>query len=199
MHYRLMHVWDATVSRLEAVAYADKKLPINGGLADLEAQFDKLVSNGDTFETILFSSHGKSGQVDFDDDKWVHTETNADSLFNPKYSALFPRAGYIIFDGCNVAEGENGATFLKRMGSSFFRYSGGFVTGPIVDQLDISGALYWLAKIGTGINGGIVPSMSLDLVRGRSVPLTFESTVRRMAVVAPGGNTLQIWGLGRGN
>jgi hypothetical protein len=101
------------------------------GVKDLQRRLDELVASGETFNRVLFQTHGASdydGHIAFGND-WVHAERLVRDFGGREYHKLFPSYTRIYFDGCNVARGEKGTRFLLTAGGLFLRSRGGEVFG----------------------------------------------------------------------
>lgn len=95
---------------------------------DLMGQLDDLVRRHATFERALFQTHGHPGGI------WINNDlVTALGLLNDfaprSYFRLFPAPARIYFDGCNVADTDDGWAFLAAAGSTFLRFAGGEVMG----------------------------------------------------------------------
>lgn len=101
-------------------------IPISGGITELRKQFDALLASGQTFNRVLFQTHGGPGRI------WFGSEAlNKVTLKThfAGYTGLFPTATRIFFDGCNVAEGGDGTDFLLAAGYVFLKIGGGETFG----------------------------------------------------------------------
>jgi len=112
-----------------------------------------------------------------------------DILFNPDYRRLFPFGGKIIFDGCEVAAGDDGTAFLAAVGRAFFKKSGGVVIGPTRLQIVLTGPLYYAL---VAVNGPF-----FTMARGRSVQLNVLGKTSfigayKAAVFTPGGFLIHV-------
>lgn len=109
---------------------ASAKVPIRHGTRQFSEEMAKLVQSGATFEKCLFFAHGNPGAVLFNHTDWnIHNFSEV--LDGTGYERLFPTYSRIYFDGCNVAEGNEGWTFLELVGKTFLKNSGGVVSGYI--------------------------------------------------------------------
>jgi hypothetical protein len=110
------------------------RLGITGGVKGLHQALGQLVNEGKTFTKVLWQTHGNAGLIRFKDkttgDKsFIIAESWRGSEFIGKgYEKLFPKPTKMYFDGCNVAEGDDGWRFLENAGSLFL-HEGGVVMG----------------------------------------------------------------------
>ena len=94
-----------------------------GCLNDLRAALDGLVAGGTKLDNLLFTTHGIPGCIIFG--KSTVNEGLANSnvaawLAGRGYEGLFNPGAVVSLDGCNVAEGPDGSTFLQNLGAIFF-------------------------------------------------------------------------------
>jgi len=83
-------------------------------VADLQSKMDALLAMGQTFERVLFQTHGNSGSIFFN-----HEAIDSVKISNfVKYCLLFPNRTKVYFDGCNVGEGKQGWAFLAAAGQA---------------------------------------------------------------------------------
>jgi len=88
-----------------------------------------LIESGKIFERAVFTTHGQAGQINFN-----HQGINAHVLYKLinayRFDRLFPvKNARMYFDGCNVADGDDGWSFLEAAARTFFRSWGGNVFG----------------------------------------------------------------------
>lgn len=96
------------------------------GVGNLRKVFEALSNNNQTFNRVVFQTHGSPGNIWFGDDPVNATVLK--TQFN-SFSQLFPHPARIYFDGCNVAEGGRGTDFLLAAGETFLRGGGGDTLG----------------------------------------------------------------------
>lgn len=127
-----LYIYDSTstLDRAQALCRFGKSsdiviLPV-ASANQLAAELTKLKSSGVTFDRMLIQTHGNSGMIFFN-----HQALTATGLlvqFSGKgYDVLFPTYTRIYFDGCNVAEGDDGKNFLTTAGTIFLQNGGGEV------------------------------------------------------------------------
>lgn len=111
-------------------------------VAELHKMLAGLVVKKNTFNRVVFQTHGNSGAIFFN-----HEPINANNLRTvfTVYSRLFPNRTKIYFDGCNVAEGKTGWDFLVAAGEAFLKNQGGITMGYTSIGRGLSG---WLPFIG---------------------------------------------------
>ena len=89
----------------------------------LEEWLDLLVKDGMTFSKALWYAHGAGGRIKIGGD--ILFDTTWHAYEGKGYHKLFPsddsRMG---FNGCNVADGDDGWNFLEQVGKIFFRRGG---------------------------------------------------------------------------
>lgn len=125
----LLHIYDSSdwTIRLTAKArgVADR-LPIFSS-TDLVPALDRLLAAGRTFDRILFETHGGTGIIGFDDP----TDIDAAwwSRIKNRYNRLTTTDARVYFNGCNVAEGEEGWRFLEAAAGVFLTKGGGQIFG----------------------------------------------------------------------
>jgi hypothetical protein len=100
-----------------------------GSVEELAAGLDRLVSGGGRFDRAVFQSHGGPGRAWFG--RGALTAASLREGFAGRgYHLLFPWGWTrIYFDGCNAAQGADGADFLRAAGEVFLRSAGGFASG----------------------------------------------------------------------
>ncbi|MFI0847218.1 hypothetical protein [Mesorhizobium sp. IMUNJ 23232] len=125
---------------------ASDYVAVTGGADGLIASLDKLLANGKQFSNAVFTTHGVDGAINFKGDI---TFINARWIQNPKsglagkgYHRLFPHFPSIYFQGCNVAEGDNGWKFLEAVGSVLC-LNGGSVSGRNTAGLGVRRNVGW--------------------------------------------------------
>jgi Domain of unknown function (DUF4347) len=91
------------------------------GIGNLQKVFEQLAGNNQTFDRVVFQTHGDPGKIYFGSEA-----VNADVLKTrfTGYESMFPKYTRMYFDGCNVAEGEAGTNFLLAAGLVFLRGGG---------------------------------------------------------------------------
>lgn len=96
--------------------------------ADLPAALDRLVSAGQTFDRILFETHGSPGRIYFNH-RYVDSTWLTANMVGHNFENLCPNAARVYFNGCNVAAEGSGSTFLRTIAGIFLRRAGGSVFG----------------------------------------------------------------------
>jgi hypothetical protein len=157
MSSTLLYIYDAYAPQLVGGPYEESdihKLGIEGGPEPLFAALDALVKQGRTFRRCLWQTHGEAGKIFFatkkppsgDFTSLTDIAKRVDSYFNSQqgitaltftssnrwvdggYHRLFPEQTRMYFDGCNVAEGDEGWKFLEAAGKRFL-HGGGVAFG----------------------------------------------------------------------
>lgn len=192
--YRLLHIWDAADGAFEngGVPEAGYKLPVTS-IKELSDGLDNLVARGHTFRAILISAHGAPGMIKIPRgatamEAWSYAIYPLNVAVN--YSNLFDGFGTIVFDGCNVAEGEEGKQFLVNIGGRLLQKFGGTVTGCTKRMIVNSGVLYYLT-LGGHFAGTIAGAPHITASsRGRAYPWQTFTDSYRTAVFGHGGHLL---------
>jgi hypothetical protein len=124
----LLHIYDSSDSRIVQTANqrgALDQLPISNA-NDLYGALDRLLAAGRFFDRILFETHGSPGKISFggvgiDAAYWISMPG--------RYNQLAASSARIYFNGCNVAEGNEGWSFLEAVVGVFMTTGGGEVFG----------------------------------------------------------------------
>jgi hypothetical protein len=97
-----------------------------GSVAELHTKLGECLAQQLSFNRVLFQTHGNSGMIFFN-----HVAITADTLRSAfgGYRQLFPGRTKMYFDGCNVADGAAGWTFLAAAGEVFLKNGGGITMG----------------------------------------------------------------------
>lgn len=123
----LLHIYDCTDSSITHTAMVrneGRRLPV-GTAEELVRGLDSFLTDGRTFDRILFETHGAPGQISLDGksisaDWWRPLKSRG-------YSRLTTGNARIYFNGCNVAAGRSGWTFLEAVAAVFLAPGGGEV------------------------------------------------------------------------
>jgi hypothetical protein len=140
---QLLHIYDAESISIRATAWARRNsgighlltypVPVVGGIRGLQGALDKLVADGETFQRALFETHGGVGHISFDGER-IDADVLRSMYRGRGYEKIFPWAlSKIYFNGCAIADGNDGWSFLDTAGSVFLRMAGGVTlaqTGP---------------------------------------------------------------------
>ncbi|MFD2934202.1 DUF4347 domain-containing protein [Spirosoma flavum] len=101
--------------------------PVNS-FSDMRKALDDLLAANTSVDRLLVETHGSPGRIYLGASAIDHTVVN--SFFaNRGYERMFPNGARIVFNGCNVAEGDTGWRFLERFGETLLGLNGGQVTG----------------------------------------------------------------------
>jgi Domain of unknown function (DUF4347) len=95
-----------------------------GGTDALLSALDNQVAKGSTFRRVVFSTHGAPGKIYIGDEPITPGVLRR---YFGSYDRLFPSVTRMYFNGCNVADGDDGWEFLETAGSVFLRSQGGEV------------------------------------------------------------------------
>lgn len=108
---------------------AERKIAVTGGLKGLVAAWDSFMqSPGGPYAKVVFDTHGNAGEIFFNGEGlgWG----GVGKVFGKyNYTHVFPRFTRVYFDGCNVAEDDEGWLFLQEVAKAFLRAGGGLVFG----------------------------------------------------------------------
>lgn len=94
---------------------------------DLIRLFKTLNSQGTSWDSVNFHTHGNGGSIALGSNNLNLTTVERLDLEN--FNGLFKRNCEIVFDGCNVAEGAHGEFFLVKIGNALLATAGGRVKG----------------------------------------------------------------------
>jgi len=101
-----------------------------GSVSELKRVLQNLIFSGHTFDNAVFSTHGNSGVIFFDDEQLAYWQLYKHFFYDVDYSALFPRRNArILFNGCNVADGVDGWKFLVAAARCFLTQISGTAIG----------------------------------------------------------------------
>jgi hypothetical protein len=101
--------------------------PVNC-FSDMRHALDDLLAANTSVDRLLVETHGSPGRIYLGGSAINHTVV--DSWFaNRGYERMFSSSARIVFNGCNVAEGDDGWRFLERFGAAMLKLNGGQVTG----------------------------------------------------------------------
>jgi hypothetical protein len=124
----LLHVFDASDWRIRWTAGRREesgvtRVPVSNG--DPAAALDDVLNSGRAFDRILFETHGSPGKIYFGDsslgaDWWSYAR---------KYNNIAAYNVRVYFNGCNVADTDEGWRFLEAAANVFTAPGGGQVFG----------------------------------------------------------------------
>jgi len=124
----LLHIYDSSDSRIVQTANqrgAANRLPISNA-NNLCGALDGLLAAGSVFDRILFETHGSPGKIYFGG---VSINTAWWNSIPGRFNMLAASTCRIYFNGCNVAEGNDGWAFLESVVGVFMTTGGGEVFG----------------------------------------------------------------------
>ncbi|HEX5431365.1 MAG TPA: hypothetical protein VFW83_05330 [Bryobacteraceae bacterium] len=125
-----LYIYDSTsrIDRWQASGRFSKNSGVTtvpaGSAAELQRSLADLVAKGQTFNKVVFQTHGNSGMIFFNHVPITASDFRS-SFAGKGYDRLFPRKTKIYFDGCVVAQGSAGWDFLVAAGETFLRGPGG--------------------------------------------------------------------------
>src|SRR5262249_34664698 len=141
-------LWEKLGRRTDADNYVPINVKDDGNWdGDLMAGLDSLLSANKTFERVVFTAHGDSdpGQLKIGGqhiNRW-----DWGRLFNNRnYHKLFQPGTLWYFNGCAVAEGDDGTRFLAAAGGVFLR-NGGTIFGDTTLGLMVDDATTGFAAV----------------------------------------------------
>lgn len=172
-HYRLLHIYDDAAGVCEPRPDADYVVAASGGVPGLLKELDSLRNSGHTFQSAVITSHGTSGQLEFDGQPFTRYDG---SLRGRNYSRLFPCGGRIYINGCSVGSGDEGTRFLSYVGANLLAIAGGVVAANTRSGVSVEGVMSALLKQTSFATG--------ELLRGHVVHIPGMKYV----VFTPGGN-----------
>lgn len=108
----------------------------------LTSELKRLASLSATFDRVLFQTHGNKGMIFFGD-----TAVKADDFSGivDGSEVMFPTWTRVYFDGCNVADGDEGWVFLEAVGKALLKKAGGAAYGWTSAGIGLPG---WIPFIG---------------------------------------------------
>lgn len=126
----LLHIYDDDDFRMSIMPKrrdAQATVPVAGGPLKLVEHLDAIVKSGWHFNRVLFETHGGPGVIGFGkediDARWLR------SLNGRGYEAICEANTRLYFNGCNVAEGDDGWDFLRAAAEVFLIANGGIAFG----------------------------------------------------------------------
>jgi len=177
----LLHIYDSDDTLMRQTAPFQswhesdiKQVGVRGGVKGLRRELDKLLYYGWTFGKIVFQTHGSSGGISFAQER-LNRDRLLSEFDNRGYEKLFPMVQTrMYFNGCNVADGDRGWSFLETAASIFLKTMGGVSFGH------------------TSVGFAMHPAVSMFLMSGIVYPLVAGKTVHpwgetRYVYVGPGG------------
>lgn len=124
----LLHIYDSSDSMIVQTANARgaaNRLPVASG-NNLAPALDGLLATGSTFDRILFETHGSPGRISFGGS---YIDAGWWRAIPGRYNRLTTTNSRVYFNGCNVAEGQNGWSFLEAAAAVFMQTGGGQIFG----------------------------------------------------------------------
>jgi hypothetical protein len=166
---KLLYIYDQAIPRVGGRRPADDYIPINlndkgDWNNDLKAGFDGLLSQNKTFDRVVFTAHGHSGELKIGGRwvSWGHWREYFIKNGHGNYYKLFQPGTRWYFNGCTVADTDAGTEFLAAVGEVFFRH-GGVVFGDTGYGLEVdaltTGAATFVANAVVGPAAGIVTGL----------------------------------------
>ena len=97
-------------------------------VSEMRQALDDLLRANTRVDRLLVETHGAAGIIGIGADVISYSVVN--SWFgNRGYERMFASSARVLFNGCNVAEGENGWRFLEAFGTVFLSLNGGQTVG----------------------------------------------------------------------
>jgi hypothetical protein len=130
--YTLLHIYDTSDwvgRRQHETSHGDVySVAVSSGVHELMEKPNDLIQDGQFFRRAVFTTHGGPGSISLN-----HQKINAEILYKMfnqmRYDRIFPfKSTRMYFDGCNVADGDDGWKFLEAAARTFLR-AGGNVYG----------------------------------------------------------------------
>lgn len=148
----LLHIYDASDPGIVTTAM-NRSTPgiTKWGITNFSTEFisglDAFVQSGQTFDRLLFETHGSPGRIYFNHaditGNWLTT-----SLTNRFYEQIFPQYTRVYFNGCNVAAEASGLNFMTSFAQIFLKTAGGQVFGHT--------SLGWVVPLYSWLTGHVV-------------------------------------------
>jgi hypothetical protein len=126
----LLHIYDDDDWRMHIMTKrkdAQAVVRVQGGALKMVEHLDSIVSSGWHFNRVLFETHGGPGVIGMGEDvmdaRWMR------SLSGRGYETICETNTRLYFNGCNVAEGDDGWDFLRAAAEVFLIGKGGVAFG----------------------------------------------------------------------
>ena len=126
----LLHIYDDDDWRMHLMTKrkdAQAVVPVQGGALKMVEHLDGIVASGWHFNRVLFETHGGPGVIEMGgegmDARWVR------ALSGRGYETICETGTRLYFNGCNVAEGDEGWDFLRAAAEVFLIGRGGIAFG----------------------------------------------------------------------
>jgi hypothetical protein len=184
----LLMIYDADdwlMRRTGRLRPADEVVGVTGGIKGLLQILDQFVAQKRVFGRAVFHTHGNEGFIALGDEKGnkiVSEDVLKNRFAGRKYDTLFAYNARIYFNGCKVARGDKGWTFLETAASTFLGRFGGTTFGHTEDGRPLTPYL--------GVFGGVAGLALMWKNRGKSYHFTGEA---RYVYTSPGGMTFSRW------
>ena len=125
----LLHIFDGSNGLIWQTADARgevNQLPVSD-VGDLLSALLGLKRQGASYDRILFETHGSPGKIWFGDQAVSTQFWRSSKTLN--FSSIVKHGARIYFNGCNVAEGNEGWKFLASAAEVFLNPGGGEIFG----------------------------------------------------------------------
>lgn len=138
----LLHIYDSNSGIISMFA-----MELGGGnrvgvadVSKLTDSLDELSNSGTSFDRIIFTTHGSPGSIYFG-------ESDVSDLYwrgkRGRFVEIASNTASIYFNGCDVAEGNQGWLFLEAVAGAFMSTKSGRVMGQTAPVLaNPFGSLY---------------------------------------------------------
>ena len=103
------------------------RLPVKT-FSEMQQALDNLLVANTSIDRLLVETHGSPGRI-YLGGAAINYKV-VDTWFASRgYERLFANGAHLLFNGCNVAEGDDGWRFLETFGGAMLSLNGGQVTG----------------------------------------------------------------------
>jgi hypothetical protein len=126
----LLHIYDDddwTMHFMTQRKDAETVIPVKGGALKMVEHLDRIVASRRVYDRIVFETHGAPGKIGMG--KHVINARWLRSLSNRHYGYFCDVGARLYFNGCNVAEGDEGWDFLRAAAEVFLISRGGVCFG----------------------------------------------------------------------
>jgi hypothetical protein len=126
----LLHIYDDDDWRMHWMTKrkdAEFVIPVKGGPLKMVDALDRVVASGKRYDRVLFETHGAPGWIGMG--KYAINARWMRALAGRHYDSFCDPGARLYFNGCNVAEGDEGWDFLRASAEVFLIGRGGVAFG----------------------------------------------------------------------
>lgn len=95
---------------------------------EMRKALDDLLAANTSVSRLLIETHGTPGRIYLGGSAIGHNVVE-DWFANRGYERMFSGSANVVFNGCNVAESDDGWLFLEKFGNALLNLNGGRITG----------------------------------------------------------------------